>query len=244
MLLHTSARIPNTSIGNHRSQILPSPHPPRSRRNALAALFRDFKPNLHLGCAPGSSCCLRGATTCMGSGLGATGVPCSPALPRRLRHHHAIVHPSVMENRGFPTSPAGESPRLLHGFISPFPACKPGPTEECDPLLPIVPCSEGTIVISRHCSWWGMNHPLSRRERSPHRPAPRCWTRFCAINSFQCSSPSPAKLNPPFAACPASGIRRHLPAGQQSDVPMQLGWRRGESAGGAEISRIGVTSAS
>lgn len=120
---------------------------PRSCRNAPAALFSDFKPSLHLGCAPGISGCLQGATMRTGSGLGAAGVSCFPALP-----HHAIIHPSVMENCGFPTSLEGESPCLLHGFISPFPACEPGPTRERDPLLPIVPRGEGTIVILRHCS--------------------------------------------------------------------------------------------
>lgn len=177
-----------------------------------------------------------------GTGLGATGTSFSLALPRWLPHHHTIVHPSVMEIRGFSTSPAGESPCLLHGFIFPFPACEPGPTREHDPLLLIVPCSEGTIVISRHCSRWRMNHSLSHRGRSPHCPAPRCWTRFCAINSFQCSSLSPAKLDPPFAARPAFGIQRSLPAGRQRDALIQLGWRRAESAGGAEITGNRVTS--
>lgn len=209
MLLHTSASacIPNTSIRNHGPQTPPSPHPPRSCQNALVALFSDFKASLHLGCAPGISGCLRGATMCTGSRLGATGVSSSPALPSCLWHHHTIVHPSLTEKtRVFPMSPAGESLCLLHRFISPFPACEPGPTRERDPLLPVVPHSEGTIVISRHCLRWGMNHPLSRRGRSPRRPAPRGWTRFCLINSFHCSSPSPAKLNPPFAAHPAFGI--------------------------------------
>lgn len=43
---------------------------------------------------------------------------------------------------------------------------------------------------------WGMNHPLSGRGRSLRRPAPRRWTRFCAINSFSMLQPVSGKAQP------------------------------------------------
>lgn len=145
----------------------------------------------------------------------------------------------MIENHGFPVSLAGESPCLLHRFISPFPACELGPTRERDPLLPIVPRSEGTIVISKHCSRWGMNHPLSRKGRSLHRPGPSLLDPLLFDKLFSVLQPVSGNAQPTLHRL-SHLWHRKAPAHRTALV--QLGRRRGENAGGTESARNGVTS--
>lgn len=133
-------------------------------------------------------------------------VSCSPSLP--------IIHPSAMESRAFPMSPC-----LLHGFISPFPACEPGPGRERDPCSNCSPQRGHNCDLEALCTV-GNESPFVPQGKVSAPPSP---SRLDLIHCEKLLFHAPAPLQQ--SQTRPSPIQRRLLAGQQSHELIQLGQR-------------------